>query len=195
MSRERRDEERGADLPYETETIGRHSYRVGRLPFGQWLELEALLLEALGPSFAELLTAWRPRPTVAGQKVSLLDLNGEVIGRALYRLSTALPASTQERVLELVGTVTQCDGHALGWREMRQHWPRYMAELLPFVAFAMGVQFADFFDGALDVLDVLPPLAPQAEAEADETPRTGTVRRGGGTCCGSPQMSAALPTS
>jgi len=129
-----------ANLPSQERTIGEHAYRVTMLPMGQWLELESLVLRIAGPAIAEAMAG-------AKNVQSLGDLQIESLGGALHRLSQAATAAEQERLLTLLGQGAQADGHTLTWGEMRTWWPRFMRELAPFVAFALEVQLADFFDG------------------------------------------------
>ena len=146
-------QEKRLDLPSQERVIGRHTYRVAQLPMGSWLELESLLLDVLGPALAEVVAVWKP-----GQGLGGLDTRA--LAFAISAISSKAPAATQERVLSLLEGSTLCDGHRLD----RLHWPRNMGELAGYMAFAMGVQFADFFGGLAAEFSALEEEPPDEEA-------------------------------
>lgn len=122
----------------QTRTIGQTQYRVAPLGFGSGRRLFLDLSKALGPALASLATGGRPTPA-----------------QALSALSTAIQGvndAALESWAETLGDVTQysVDGG--------QKWPTlnkanreilFSGAILSFfewLAFAVEVQFSDFFD-------------------------------------------------
>jgi hypothetical protein len=138
--------DRDANLPHVDRRIGAHLYRVTRLPMGKWLDLQATVLRIAGPGLAEV---------IAGAEGSLADLGGvdvRSLAGAIREVAARATAAEQRGLLELLGDATMVEGdegkwRALPWARMATWWPRYMAELVPFVAFGLEVQLADFFAG------------------------------------------------
>jgi len=151
--------EKSLDLPGDERVIGQHTYRVAMLPMGKWLELEAILLDVIGPALAELIGGWRSGEGIGG-------LDHRALAFAISAISTKAPAETQGRVLDILSASTLCDGHRLN----SLHWPRNMGELAAYVAFALEVQFADFFGGLAAELSALEEAPPDAEEE-QQSPR------------------------
>lgn len=131
-----------SDLPSKSKEIGGKTYRVFQLPMRKWLDLESLVLRLVGPAFAELISKGK------GSSVSDLQLPTEAIGQAIYQACSTARADDHAALLELLASATHVDGSLIGSNGWQAHWPRNMGALLPYMRFALEVQFADFLAGA-----------------------------------------------
>jgi hypothetical protein len=152
-----------SNLPSQERTIGEHVYRVTMLPVGRWLELQTLVLRIAGPALAEALAS--------AKGASIMDLQVEGLGGALHRLSQSATASEQEKLLTMLGEATTVEGKPLTWARQGMWWARRMRDLAPFVAFALEVEFADFFAGLTSAIGATS-SAEQGPSEAPESPIT-----------------------
>lgn len=158
------------NLPHQDRLIGAHRYRVTMLPMGRWLRLEGLVVGIAGPALGEAL---------AEARGTLADLGGidvRDLGGALRAIAQRATPEAQQELLELVADATQVEGEKgfspLPWSRQITWWPRCMAELGPFVAFALEVQLADFFGGLLTVAGARIAGQPESTSEPDESPTT-----------------------
>ncbi len=146
------------NLPSDDRTIGSTTYQVTRLPMRQWLELKALGMRLAGPVIAEVLAGAK------GGLSSLLDKNMDLggIGQALYRLCADAKPADYNKLLDILGKCTAINNKPL---DKDFWWPRNMEELAPYVAFALEVQFKDFFAGLVAMM----PKAKKAKGDESQS--------------------------
>jgi hypothetical protein len=155
------------NLPSQERLIGGTVYRVTMLQMGQWEELLVLVMRGGGKPVAEFLAGIN-----AGNISSVIEeirefgtITPEALASLLPRLASALctlaetlDVTTIRRLRELLALSTFVDGSPLDMTRQQTYWARgHMAELVPYLGFALEVQLADFFGGLL-------PAAPPGEA-------------------------------
>jgi hypothetical protein len=135
------------DLPSEERQIGGRTYRVSKLPLRQWFELKALVLRMAGPALSELIAS------VQGgiSNFAAADIPAEGVGLALHRFCGAATADEMERVVTILSSATRVSDQLLG-QGAAAWWPQHMSDMAPWLAFALGVQFSDFFEGLVATL-------------------------------------------
>lgn len=134
-----------ADLPSETTEIGGVQYTVSMLPLKKWLQLKKVVLRTIGQALAETMAS------MGGGIKDLIniDIPNEAIGRGIYMLCQNSDPESDEAMLRLLSESTMIGDSRL---DPIGHWPRHMENLGPYLSFAIGVQFRDFFVGLVSAL-------------------------------------------
>lgn len=134
-----------ADLPSDSREIGGIQYTVSMLPLKKWLQLKSVVLKTIGQALAETVAS------AGGGIKDLLDANisTEAIGRGIYTMCSSSNPETDEQLLRLLSESTMVSDTRL---DPIGHWPRHMENLGPYLSFALGVQFKDFFGGLVSAI-------------------------------------------
>lgn len=134
-----------ADLPSENREINGTVYTVSMLPLKKWMQLKKVAFGVIGAPLAEALAS------AEGGIKDLLGMNisNKAIGQGLYAMCANSSPESDELMLKLLSEATMVGDNRL---DPVGHWPRNMGNLGPYLAFALEVQFADFFKGLLGAL-------------------------------------------
>lgn len=138
------------DLPSQERDICGKRYRIFMLPMGRWFEFEALVMRLIGPALAEILSKSDGRLARLGD----LQISATGLGNALYEWCSKADSKDHEAVVKMLSSVTRVDDNPLGDNGYLVHWPSNMRALVPFLAFGLQVQLADFFVGAGSAIGV-----------------------------------------
>lgn len=134
-------------LKTEIRTIGSNTYHVRQLGAKQGRQVLTRLIKTLGPVLGALLEGLDPKT------VSVLDLKGEALARALTELAGRLGETDLDYLCGVFGETTQVefpDGRVkpLTLEEQNLHFAGAYQDMFRWLSFALEVNFAGFF-GAL----------------------------------------------
>jgi hypothetical protein len=130
-------------LRTEDETIDGHTYRVTMLPVSKGRRLLAELFKVAGPALGDLASA------AAGAK-GVSEVKVESLAGALRQLADRLEPAFLDRLCEELAASTQLvlDGGARAVplkQEMEFHFAGRYGAMFKWIAFALKVNYADFF--------------------------------------------------
>ncbi len=143
-------------LPKE-KTIGGHTYAVHMLPAMEGWRLFVELASAVGPSIGVVLDALpdtgslkdfalNAQKIATEEGIGAMDLKGDKIEAAIRSVLKVVDPDFVERVTKQLARQTTVDGKALT-DVFEFHFAGKIGGLVKWLAFALSVQYADFFDG------------------------------------------------
>lgn len=154
-------------LEQKTKSIDGITYRVSQVGGKRALKMFTTLAKMLAPALAK---AAESMPTGGFKSLSTVDLSSLNIGTAVEALVDRLDEPKITEIIDTLAGVTECNDGGDKWPQLSGvfdiHFAGKMSSLFKWLAFALEVQFGDFFDafGSLAQKVGSPKSAGQASA-------------------------------